>query len=101
MRHAVNWYHSVLIETIRRLSTNLWGPARVCGNCARVTVKPEVNCCYQGHSMAWFEANPECSVRNKTMMMQNSRTVTRSVNAHEEAREKKVRKPLHEGTKLN
>jgi len=36
---------------------------------------------------AWFEANPECSViETKTMMMQNSRTVRRNVDANEQAR---------------
>jgi hypothetical protein len=43
----------------------------------------------------WFEANPEmfCD-RNKTMIVENARAVRRSVDAHEEAREKE-RKPLH------
>ena len=43
----------------------------------------------------WFEANPECSVTaTKRCMMQNSRTVRRSVDANEQDRERAKTTPL-------
>ena len=51
----------------------------------------------------WFEADPECSVTEtkKTMMMENARTVRRSVDANEQARERAKTTPLRNEAQLN